>query len=81
MKKLSLIGLAIAALLIPINAKAQKYGATPEDSVKCVENLAMYREFVKADDHLSAYGPWKEVINTCPRSSENAYIQTVTFSV
>ena len=78
MKKLSLIGLAIAALLIPINAKAQKYGATPEDSVKCVENLAMYREFVKADDHLSAYGPWKEVINTCPRSSENAYIHGVT---
>ena len=74
MKKLSFIGLAFAATLLSTNAMAQKYGDTPEDSVKCVENLSMYREYYKQKDYVNAYEPWREVINTCPKSSENAYI-------
>lgn len=74
MKKSSFIGLALAAILLSTNANAQKYGATPEDSVECVKNLSFYREFYKQKEYISAYGPWKEVLKYCPHSSENAYI-------
>ena len=78
MKKISFIGLALAATLLSTNANAQKYGATPEDSVQCVQNLSIYREFYKQKEYLNAYTSWKEVINNCPRSSENAYIHGTT---
>ncbi len=78
MKKLSFIGLALVAALIPINTNAQKYGNTPEDSMKCIQNLSIYGDFYKEKDYQNAYQPWKEVIQTCPRSSENAYIRGAT---
>ncbi len=78
MKKLSFIGLAIAAMLFSTNVKAQKYGATPEDSVKCIQNLAIYLEFFKQNDFVNAYEPWKEIINNCPQSSKNAFIRGAT---
>lgn len=78
MKKLSFIGLALAATLLSTNANAQKYGDTPEDSVKCIQNLSVYSDFYKQKAYVDAYEPWKEVINTCPKSSENAYIRGTT---
>lgn len=78
MKKLSFIGLAFAASLLPINANAQKYGATPEDSIHCIQNISVYGDFYKQKDYESAYSPWKEIITNCPQSSENAYIRGVT---
>lgn len=78
MKKLSFIGLALLASIIPISANAQKYGATPEDSVQCVQNIALYSEFYKQKDYVNAYEPWKEVLKTCPRSSENVFIRGTT---
>ena len=73
MKKISFIGLALAATLLSTNANAQKYGATPEDSVQCVQNLSIYREFYKQKEYLNAYTSWKEVINNCPKK----YLQEV----
>ncbi len=59
-----------------------KYG---KDSVTCVMNLSLYREFYKQwkgsrykntaiDD---AYGPWRWVFDNCPRASQNIYIDGV----
>lgn len=59
-----------------------KYG---KDSVKCVENLSLYRESYKqwkqsnytspAVDH--AYRNWKWVFENCPSASENIYVDGV----
>jgi hypothetical protein len=68
---------SIALVLISvtaIGAQAQsKYGNTPEDSVKCVQNLSLYQEFMKQSSVHDAYAPWKEVVNTCPASSKGLY--------
>ncbi|MEJ2594788.1 MAG: hypothetical protein P8100_06600 [bacterium] len=59
-----------------------KYGV---DSVKCVENLSLYRESYKqwkqsrykspAVDHAIKY--WHYVFKSCPKASENIYIDGV----
>ena len=61
-----------------------KYG---EDSISCVKNLSLYREYYKnyekskksgkleeADDYVhSALAPWRYVYKNCPISSQNIY--------
>ncbi len=65
----------VAAIALTTGAQAQsKYGNTPEDSVKCVQNLSLYQEFMKQEGGIKdAYGPWREVVNTCPTSSKGVY--------
>jgi tetratricopeptide (TPR) repeat protein len=64
----------VLALTVSIGAMAQsKYGATPEDSVTCVQNLSLYQEFMKQGAYKDAYGPWREVLRVCPGSSKGAY--------
>ncbi len=56
-----------------------KYGA---DSANCVMNLSLYREFYKQwkqSDYKNAfikdaYKPWRWVLENCPQSSQNIYI-------
>lgn len=56
-----------------------KYG---KDSVTCVTNLSLYREFYiqwqqshRTNDLINdAIGPWYWTFNNCPRSTENIYI-------
>ncbi len=59
-----------------------KYGS---DSVTCIMNLSLYREFYKQwkgskyknnsiDDALIS---WRKVYNSCPRASENIYVDGV----
>ncbi len=59
-----------------------KYGA---DSVTCVMNLSLYREFYKQwkaskyknnsiDDAIKS---WRKVYNNCPRATENIYVDGV----
>lgn len=62
--------------------KTQKYGA---DSVSCVINISLYREFLKqwkASDYTSPVikdiiGPWRWVFQNCPLASENTYVDGV----
>jgi tetratricopeptide (TPR) repeat protein len=64
----------MATMVLVASASAQsKYGATPEDSVTCVQNLSLYQEFMKQDAVKDAYGPWKEVLRVCPGASKGAY--------
>ncbi len=53
-----------------------KYGHG-EDSIRCIKNLSLYREYARQDDYVSAYPFWKIVFDECPRSSKNIYIDGV----
>lgn len=51
-----------------------KYGATPEDSVKCRQSLSLLQEFAKQKDFKQAYTHWLDAFTTCPSASKNIYI-------
>lgn len=48
-----------------------------EDSINCLRNFTLYREFVKQQDFKSALPYWKYVFNNCPMGSRNTYIDGV----
>lgn len=75
MKKIKKIGLAIMVTTMAFSANAQKTGKTPEDSVKCIENMSLYQESYKMKNYVDAYKPWKEVLKYCPGYSKNIYIR------
>jgi tetratricopeptide (TPR) repeat protein len=79
------IGLKIALFpvllcFITLNSVAQKgmedgsrYGHG-EDSVRCIKNLSLYREYIKHGDYDMCLGPWRVVFDECPLSTKNIYI-------
>lgn len=54
--------------------KPGKYGKTREDSIECVKNLSLYREFVKQKNYKDAYNPWQWTFCNCPMASQNIMI-------
>ncbi|MBK8806458.1 MAG: hypothetical protein IPO21_07390 [Bacteroidales bacterium] len=55
-----------------------KYGNTPEDSVKCLENLSVYKVYYDQKNFGTAtLNSWRWVYNNCPKSSKNIYIHGV----
>lgn len=54
-----------------------KYGATPEDSVKCVQNLSVYKDFVKEKKYKEAVGYWRIPCEVCPKSQKSLYTNGV----
>ena len=71
------------ALLFAIPIKAQKgiedgskYGSG-QDSINCLMNLSLYREFFKHSNYKDALGPWIKVFSECPASSEKMYVDGV----
>lgn len=73
MKKLAII---FIGLTFSLTAFSQgKYGATPEDSVKCIESL-IYKDYLKNDPKL-AMELWKVAYKTCPKSQKTLYINGV----
>ncbi|MDE6308339.1 MAG: hypothetical protein K2L79_06000, partial [Bacteroidales bacterium] len=72
MKKLVFLAVAV---LMAAPLSAQKYGATPEDSIECIKNLSIYQEFYKQKAYVDAYPAWKEVLQYCPNTSKNTYIR------
>lgn len=83
-KALKSATLAIMALLIALPAFSQKgiedgskYGKG-QDSINCIRNLSLYKEFFKHNNYKDAIGPWRVVFGECPASSENMYIHGTT---
>ena len=73
MKKLALI---LIGLTVSLTTFAQgKYGATPEDSVTCVESL-IYKDYMKSDPKL-ALELWRVAYRVCPQSQKTLYINGV----
>lgn len=78
-KKVKLLGLVVLTM-VTINSQAQmgkddgsKYGHG-EDSVRCITNLSLYREYSRNKDYKMALGYWQVVFDECPKSSKNIYI-------
>jgi tetratricopeptide (TPR) repeat protein len=54
-----------------------KYGATEEDSIKCVTNISLYQEHFKQDNYKDAKKGWINVFNGCPQAQKSTYINGV----
>lgn len=83
-KALKTIFLATISLLLALPAFAQtgmedgsKYGKG-QDSINCIKNLSLYREFFKHSNYKDAITPWRVVFGTCPASSERMYVEGIT---
>jgi len=83
-KILKTIFLAILSLLFILPASSQKgiedgskYGKG-QDSINCIKNLSLYREFFKHSNYKDAINPWRGVFSECPGSSERMYVEGIT---
>ena len=73
MKKIALI---LVGLTFSLTTFAQgKYGATPKDSITCIESL-IYKDYMKADPAL-ALKLWRTAYRVCPQSQKSLYINGV----
>lgn len=68
MKKtlLTLVAVIIAMTAVAQNPCTFKYGATEEDSLKCAEQVTLFRTFYNQKDYEKAYVPFQYIVNTCP---------------
>lgn len=73
MKKIALliVGITVGTL----GFSQGKYGATPEDSVACIESL-IYKDYMKNDPAL-ALNLWRKAYAVCPQSQVSLYINGV----
>ena len=85
MKKISLKSILLATLLLlfgyPVFSQkgiedGSKYGKG-QDSINCIKNLSLYKEFFKHGNYRDAIGPWRIVFGECPASSEKMYVEGV----
>ena len=47
-----------------------KYGV---DSVSCITNLSLFREYYKQKNYMEALSPWRWTFQNCPKASGNIY--------
>ena len=81
-RKALITGLVIIFILPAVYG--QKYGS---DSLKCVENLSLYKINFRmwkdynfsqeVIDQVPVYQPWKWVFDNCPLSSQNIFLDGV----
>jgi tetratricopeptide (TPR) repeat protein len=71
-----LVVLAITAFGQKGIEDGSKYGHG-EDSVRCVINMSLYREYVKQGNFAPAIAPWQIVYSECPRATKYIYIDGV----
>lgn len=83
MKNISIVLVFFAMVLLATSqVSAQKTGSKyGEDSVACVTNLSLYREFYKQKNYVDALPHWRWVFFNCPLSSQNIYIEGVKMIV
>ena len=61
----------LVTLYLSYDLSAQgKWGA---DSVECITNLSLYREYYKQKNYNDALNPWRWTFLNCPQSSGNIY--------
>jgi tetratricopeptide (TPR) repeat protein len=51
------------------------FGKTPEDSLKCRDNISLYSEHYGHRNFQMAYEPWREVFINCPGAQQNTFIR------
>ena len=76
MKKITLMIALVSLLTLGTkDVNAQRFGNTPQDSVECLMNNSLYKEFYKQKAYADAYEPWKKVLEICPKYHINTYLQ------
>ncbi len=43
------------------------------DSIKCLENISLYTEYVRTENYADAYNNWKAVFTECPLAQVSTY--------
>jgi hypothetical protein len=83
-RALKTILLTVLSLLFVLPVMSQKgiedgskYGKG-QDSINCIKNLSLYREFFKHNNYKDAIAPWRLVFGECPASSERMYVEGIT---
>ena len=72
MKILMFLFAAFMSVLVSANPIADsKFGS---DSVQCVTNISLYREYVKQKNYDDALTPWRKAYELCPKATKNIYI-------
>jgi tetratricopeptide (TPR) repeat protein len=69
MMKINFVLVVIVLMGLSVNAQT-KYGT---DSIACIENLSLFREYYKQKNYVDALRPWRWTFTNCPKSSGNIY--------
>ncbi len=81
LKTILLTALSLLFVLPAISQKGiedgSKYGKG-QDSINCIKNLSLYREFFKHNNYKDAITPWRQVFGQCPAASERMYVEGIT---
>ena len=81
LKTILLTALSFLFVLPAISQKGiedgSKYGKG-QDSINCIKNLSLYREFFKHNNYKDAITPWRQVFGECPAASERMYVEGIT---
>ena len=81
LKSIFLVTLSLLFVLPAISQKGiedgSKYGKG-QDSINCIKNLSLYKEFFKHNNYRDAIGPWRVVFGECPAASEKMYVEGIT---
>jgi tetratricopeptide (TPR) repeat protein len=77
------IKLIFSALVVVFLFTSQEVSAQNEDSkfgtdsIECLKQSSLYREFVKQKNYHDAISHWKWTFENCPKSSRNIYLDGV----
>lgn len=80
-KPLFMAALSLLFVLPVISQKGIEDGSKfgkGEDSINCIKNLSLYKEFFKHNNYRDAITPWRKVFGECPASSEKMYVEGIT---
>lgn len=68
----------LSCMALPLVSTAQnKYGNTPADSLTCIKNISLYREYFKQRNYQYAAPYWRNTLKTCPAAREYIYTDGV----
>jgi tetratricopeptide (TPR) repeat protein len=70
--------LCTGALVLLSNSESMAQSKYGTDSIKCVENISVYREYVKQANYMDALPGWRFVFANCPASTEYMYLDGIT---
>ena len=66
----------ICTIFLPliISAYTPNDGKYGSDSIQCVTNISLYREYVKQKNYEDALNNWRKAYELCPNATKNIYI-------
>lgn len=78
MKKLFIATLLLAFSSALFAQCPYQYGATEEDSLKCLEQMTNFNMFYKAKNYTDAYEAWQYIVKQCPCAWDGIFTNAQT---